>query len=902
LRTPEALAVPRLAERLVRWSVAPSPYAESLIGDLEEAFGGIAVRSTREARRFYWRRAVSLVWHYLPSHFRRSFHNAPSARAGDSVMTTLLNDLRFALRTLRRSPSFTIAAILALGLGTGSAAGVFSLLQGVVLRPLPYPQPDRLVMLWDVNATKNLAHEPISPVTFLDYRGLTNVFEDAAAWWRPQINLTGDDQEPIRVNAIEASENLFAVLGVRPMIGADFPIHPKLYGAENQAMIGHRLWQSRFNSDRQIVGKVVHLNGFNYTIAGVMPPGFSYPGDTDLWEQFRWDMAQHTRHAHFMESVARLKPGVTIEQAQRELNALTARLGSEFPRSNKDWGVRVVSLDREVAGVFRPGLFTLLGASALLLLIACINVANLLLARAVARRREVAVRSAMGASRTRLLRLFLTESFVLATVGAVIGLGIAVASVKGLLAWTPIRIPRAETVGVDFAVLLFATAIAVTTAVAFGLVPAMLMSSAELQDSLKDGTKGTGRRGRRLRSGLVVAEVALAVVLLSGAGLLIRSVTNLLDVDSGFDPTSTIAVDLQLPDAPYGQPAEAVFRDWQRVDVFYSSLTAVLRANPQVLSVGAANFLPLEVGWRIAYQIKSAQVAPADAPMAQYHIADEGYFSTLRVKLLRGRTFMPQDNATSVPVVVINETMAKQRFGSANPVGQYVMSTISAIGPLSRRIVQGDEYEIIGVINDIKNTSLRTAAEPAIYFAERQFPSRKMYLVVRGRGEPAQLASLVQQEVRRLDASQPIGSVRSMDRVLSESVDPPRLVMLLMTVFAALALTLAAVGIYGILTFMVSHRRREIGIRLAVGAEPSAMLRMIIREGVGLALAGCAIGVVAAFAAGRTLSGFLFSVPVWDPTTLGGVLVVVVLVAIAACVVPGRRAAAEDPVSALRAE
>ena len=902
MRTPEPCAVPRLAERLVQWSISQSPYAEALIGDLEEAFGDLAARSPRAARWFYWRRALSLTWHYLPYHFRRSFHNAPGARVGDSVMTTLLNDLRFALRTLRRSPSFTLAAILALGLGTGSAAGVFSLLQGVVLRPLPYAHPDRLVILWDVNATKNLSHEPLSPVTFLDYRGLTNVFEDAAAWWRPQINLTGDDREPIRVNAIEASENLFAVLGVRPMIGSDFSIHPKLYGPENQAMISHRLWQSRFNSDRQIVGKVVHLNGFNYTIAGVMPPGFSYPGDTDLWEQFRWDMAQHVRNAHFMESVGRLKPGVTIERAQRELDALTARLASEFPRTNKDWGVHVVSLDREVAGVFRPGLFTLLGASALLLLIACINVANLLLARAVARRREVAVRSAMGASRPRLLRLFLTESFVLATVGAVLGLGIAVASVKGLLAWTPIRIPRADTIGVDFTVLLFATCIAVATAVAFGLVPAVLMSRAELQDSLKDGTKGTGRRGRQLRSGLVVVEVALAVILLSGAGLLIRSVTKLLDVDAGLDPTSTIAVDLQLPDAPYGQSSDSIVKDWQRVEQFYSSLTATLRANPQIVGIGAANFLPLEVGWRISYQIKSAPVAAADAPTAQYHIADEGYFSTLRVRLLRGRTFTAQDNATSVPVVMVNETMAKQRFGSANPIGQRVLSPVRGIGPLSRRLVQSDEYEIIGVVNDIKNTSLRTAAEPAIYFTERQFPSRKMYLVVRGRGEPAHLATLVQQEVRRLDPSLPIGAVKPMDRVLSESVDPPRLVMLLMAVFAAVALTLAAVGIYGILTFMVSHRRREIGIRLAVGAEPAAMLRMIVREGVGLALAGCTIGIVGAFVAGRTLSGFLYSVPVWDPATLGGVLVVVLLVATAACVLPGRRAAAEDPVSALRAE
>jgi putative ABC transport system permease protein len=884
---------PRLAERLVHWSVARSQYADALIGDLEEEFTRLSNVAPDRARQWYWKRSLSLAWGYLPTRFRAP-RPVEAPRSGDSFMSTFANDLRFALRTLRRSPSFTIAAVLALGLGTGATAGVFSLLRGVVLRPLPYAQPEQLVMLWDANAAKGLEREQISAVTFHDYRGLTNVFQDVAAWWRPQINLTDDAGEPVRVSAIEVTENIFSVLGVRPVIGHDFPIHPKLYGEENFAMISHRLWQSRFSGDRQIVGKVVRLNGFNYTVSGVMPEGFAFPGDTEIWSQLQWDLNQHSRAAHFMESVARVKPGVTPEQVQRELNGLTTRLAAEFPRSNKDWTAFAVPLDREVAGVFRPGLFALLGASALLLLIACINVANLLLARAVARRQEVALRSAIGASRSRLLRLFLTESVVLAVMGAVLGLGIAVASVRGLLAWTPIRIPRADTVGVDFTVLLFATIVAVTTAVAFGLVPALLTSRAELQDALKDGTKSTGSRGRKLRSGLVVAEVALAVMLLCGAGLLIRSVGKLLSVDAGLDPTSSIAIDVQLPGAAYAE--------WPRVDQFYTTLGAALAANPEIAGVGMTNFLPLEPGWRVPYQIAQAPVAGDVAPQAQFHIADEGYFSTLRVKLVRGRFFTAQDNATSVPVVVINEALAKQRFGVENPIGKHLRTTVRGIGPLSRRLVAGDQHEIVGVVKDIKNTSLRNAAEAAVYFAERQFPSRQMHVVVRGRGEPARLAALIRQEVRRIDPSLPVGQMRPMDRVLSESVDPPRLVMLLMSVFAALALTLAAVGIYGILTFMVSHRRREIGIRLAVGAEPAAMLRMIVREGVALALVGCVLGVIAAFVAGRSLTSFLFSVEPWDPATFGGVVAVVLVVAAAACVVPGRRAANEDPVSALRAD
>ncbi|HEY4218252.1 MAG TPA: ABC transporter permease [Gemmatimonadaceae bacterium] len=892
MNTPDSHAPPPLAEWLVTSAVERSAYGDEIVGDLREEFVRGAATSAPLARRRYWRRALSIGWRFLPS--RLLSPRRTSTPSGDAAMSTFTNDLRFAVRTLRRAPSFTIAAILALGLGTGSTAGVYSLLRGVVLRPLPYSQPDRLVTLWETNQGKSLTHEPISPVNFTDYRGLTGVFSDAAAWWRPQINLTDDSGEPVRVNAIETTDNIFSVLGVRPLIGSDFVRHPQLYGTEHQAIISHRLWESRFSGARDVVGKVVHLNGYNYTVVGVMPPDFSFPGQTDLWEQMTWDVAQHSRFAHFMESVARVKPGVTTDQAQRELTALATRLGTENKASNGGWGVRVITLDHEVAGAFRPALYALFGASMLLLLIACINVANLLLARAVARRREVAVRAAIGASRPRLIRLFLTESLVLAAVGSAIGLVIAVASVNGLLAWSPVQIPRAGSIGVDVSVLIFATVVAAFTAIGFGLVPAVFMSRAELQDALKDGAKGAGTRGRKLRSGLVVAEVALAVMLLSGAGLLIRSVEKLLDVNAGVDPTSSIAVDLQLPDAAYS--------DWNRVDQFYTSLAQSLRASPEIASVGAANFLPLEVGWRIAYQATDHPVADIDQPQAQFHIADEGYFSTLRVPLISGRSFIAQDDAHSVPVVVVNEALARQMWPGQTAVGKHISSTVTLIGPLSRRLVPGTDYEVIGVAHDIKNSSLRSAAEPAVYFTERQFPSRKMFLIARGPGDPARLAALVRDEVRRLDPTLALGDVKPMDRVLSESVDPPRFVMLLMIVFAALALTLAAVGIYGILTFAVSHRRREIGIRLALGAQPAAMLRMIVREGVGLALVGCAIGGVGAFIVGRSLSGFLFDVPAWDPVTLGGVLAVVIVVATAACLMPGRRAAAADPASALRAE
>ena len=439
-------------------------------------------------------------------------------------MDTLISDVRFAVRSLLRSPSFTITAVLALGLGIGSTAGVFSLLEAVVLRPLPFfREPSRLVAIWDTNREKGLAHEPISPVTFHDYRGLTTVFDDAAAWWRPQLNLADQTGDPIRVSAVEASENLFKVLGVQPALGRAFTIHPDLFGPEQEAVISHRLWQTRFGGDASVIGRVIRLNGFSYTVVGIMPPGFGFPGETDLWQQLQWNLHNHSRGAHFMESVARLKPGVTVERANRELAALSVELGREFRATNAGWTPKAIELDRETAGVFRPGLFALFGASALLLLIACINVANLLLARASSRRREVALRSAIGASRRDLVRLFLTESVVLAVAGAMVGLVVAVLSVKALVIGSPVRIPRADDIGIDAPVLVFATVVAAITALTFGLFPALVMSRAELQDALKDGTRGSGAQGRAMRSALVVVEVALAVMLLAGAGLLVAA-------------------------------------------------------------------------------------------------------------------------------------------------------------------------------------------------------------------------------------------------------------------------------------------------------------------------------------------------------------------------------------------
>jgi putative ABC transport system permease protein len=810
-------------------------------------------------------------------------------------MDTLLSDVRFAVRSLVRSPSFAITAVLALGLGIGSTAGVFSLLEGVVLRPLPYRDPSRLVTIWDTNREKGLKHEAISPVTFHDYRALTSVFADAAAWWRPQLNLADETGDPIRVSAVETTENLFNVLGVQPAMGRGFTVHSDLFGPEHEAIISHRLWQTRFGGDPGIVGRAIRLNGFTYTVVGVMPAGFGFPGETDLWQQLQWNLHNHSRGAHFMESVARLAPGVTTGHANRELSALGTRLGNEFRGTNAGWVPTAIELDRETAGVFRPGLFALFGASALLLALACLNVANLLLARASGRRREVALRSAIGASRGRLVRLFLTESVVLAVAGAVVGLVVAVLSVKALVAASPVRIPRADAVDIDALVLGFATVVAALTALAFGLVPALIMSRSGLQDALKDGGKGSSAQGRTLRSGLVVVEVALAVVLLSGAGLLVRSVTRMLAVNTGVDPAFTITADMQLPDAAY--------REWPKVDQFYASLVRALSQRPGIVAAGTTTFLPLQPGWRLAYlPVGAGPFPPGEEPMAQFHSADAGYFAAIRAPIVRGRSFDAHDDVSSMPVVIVNETLARRLWPNEDPIGKRLRTTIRNIGPLANRTVPGDEHQVVGVVRDIRNTSLRDDTEPALYFATGQFPARKVQLVVRGRGDVAQLTAIVREEVRRLDPTLPLGDVQPMSRVLAAVVDPPRFVMMLMSAFAILALTLAAVGIYGMLSYAVSYRRREFGIRLALGARPSGVMALIVREGLTLAVAGCAIGIAGMFVAGRSLSGFLFEVKPWDTTTLAVVLAVVITVATLACLVPGRRASAEDPAGALRAD
>jgi len=812
-------------------------------------------------------------------------------------MDTLIQDVRFGLRLLHRSPGFTLAATLALALGIGATTAVFSLLDRVVLRPLPYPNADRLVMVWETDDSQGLSHERISPVNFMDYRTLSHVFEDAAAWWYPQLNLTETGRDPMRVNAVETSANFLSVVGVQPVLGAGFPASP-LWTQEAVVVISDRLWRERFDADRAIVGRLVTLNGQALTVLGVMPAGFHYPADTDVWQRLTWPMERHSRSAHFMESLFRLKPGVTIDAANAELRALTMRLDRENPATNGGWRARAVPLAHEVEGYFRPALFALFGAAACLLVITCTNVASLLLARATVREREVAVRAAIGAGRGRLVRQFLTESVLLAAGGTALGIAAAAAGVRLMIALSPMQLPRVDAASalVDGRALLFAAGVAALTAIAFGLVPALFMARGDMQRPLRDaGRSGAGAGGRTARGILVVAEVALAVMLLVGAALLGRAFQHLVAQDPGFQPSRTITVSLELPYS---------YRDFRKIADFYAQLLTSIRSQPAVTSAGATTFLPLDAAWRLGYAVSGRpRPAEADLPQAQHDVVDEEYFRTIGVPLLNGRFFDARDTADAPGVALVNEAFARREFSGVDPLTQSITTGIRYVGPMGTMLMpERTAFQIVGVVADVKNQSLTRDPEPTIYFTFRQFSFRELHLVVRGRADAAQLVAAVRTSVHALDPDLPLAAARSLQQILDDATDRPRALMLLMGAFAAIALVLAALGIYSVLSYGVSQRRQEISVRMALGAQRRDVVWLVVRQGLMLSAIGGAAGIAAAFALGRTLAGLLYGVSPVDVTAYSVAAVVVFASSLAACWLPARRAAVLDPSDGLRAQ
>ena len=824
--------------------------------------------------------------------------------------------IRAALRQFRTHPGFATLTVLILGLGTGAATTVFTIVDSVVLRPLPYASPDRLVTLWDTNPEKGLAHDPLSPVNFMDDRGLP-VFADAAAWWRPSINLIDPGLDPIRVNAIEVSGNLFEILGVRPLVGSGFPPNGPLF-VPNQPtiVVSERLWRTRYASDPVIVGRQLNLNGSAHTVLGVMPPKFHYPDDVDVWQLLQWDLTQHSRDAHFMEAVARLAPDTTRDQAQSAVDALALRLQREFAATNRGWGTRLIPLLDEQLGYYRPALMVLFGAVGLLLVIGCLNVACLLLTRALSRDREIAVRVAMGASGHHLFTQLLTESLTLSAAGAGLGTAATAIFLPVILRLTPVAIPRLEEASIDLRTLGLGLAVVTVTTIFFGLVPALVLLRRGIAIDLKTGERGSSRGARTIYSVLVAGEVALACTLLVSSALLVRTVSRMMSTPTGVDADPVLTTTVHL--SPHA------YRTWHAVSDAQAAIIDQVRQQPGVQAAGGSNFLPLEVGWRLPFGIvgEPLPARPEDMALAQFHSVSDGYLESMKVPILEGRAFSNFDTPEGVPVVLVNETFAKRFLTGRSAVGQFVSTTTTFIGPLGANLFRlppapptgtsnpapgppallpPRNFEIVGVVRDIRNAPLGQVVEPAVYHSMRQFPFRELFLTVRASNQAASL-SAVRNALKTVAPSVPLGRAEMWGERFGRRTAEPRLLMTILLFFGGLAGVLAALGVYGLVSWSLALRTRELAIRLTLGASPARVGWLIVRQGAVLMVAGLVIGLVLVQGARQVLASVLYDV---SPTDLGSTATagaLLLIAAVTACVPPAIRAMGVDPVKGLRAD
>jgi putative ABC transport system permease protein len=804
-------------------------------------------------------------------------------------MQTLWQDLRYGARMLFKQPGFTLIAMLTLALGIGANTAIFSVVNAVLLRTLPFAEAERLVRVYVTSPARNIRTNPASWLNFEDWRARNSVFEAMAAYSSASATFTGGDV-PEMIEGTGASGDLFAVLRAQPLLGRTLSVADERQGQRN-VVISYALWQRSFGGDAKIVGRQVTLDATGYTVIGVMPRGFRFPleqSKTDFWIPL--DPQSETnqeRGANYLSVTARLKPGVTIEQAQAEMITIASQLEQEYRDRNAGRGIYLAPLHDAMVGEVRRALFVLLAAVGCVLLIACANVANLQLARAAARGKELALRAALGARRATLVRQLLTESLLIALAGGVAGLLLAAWGVDLLAAALPEDIPRASAIGLDARVLGFTTALTLLTGVAFGLAPALQSSKAELTDALKEGGCGASARRNRTRSLLIVTEVALSLVLLVGAGLLLKSFRHLLDVNPGFNPQGVLTATVALPPATYGTEA--------RQAAFFQQVLNRVAALPGVAAASVVDPLPLGGSMAMnSFSVEGrAPLQPGERPATNSRIISAAYLKALGIPLLRGRALAESDQAAAPQVMLINESFARRYFPNEDPLGQRIRLSIAS----------NFVAEVVGIVGDVKHRSLEREAGPEAYVSYLQVPQPTMSLVVRAAaGDPLQLAASLRQAVQQIDKDQPLADVKPMTAWLNESVARRRFNLLLLAVFAAVALLLAAIGIYGVVNYSVAQRTRELGIRVALGAQRTDVLKLIVGQGLRLTLAGIACGAAGALAVTRLMADLLFGVAPTDPLTFATVALMLPLVALLACWLPARRATKVDPMIALRCD
>ena len=812
---------------------------------------------------------------------------------------TLGRDLRYALRMLRKTPGFTVVIVLTLALAIGANSAIFSVIDGVLLRPLPYPGANRIVRVFFHSA--DYPRFPLNPFDFRDFRARNRSFESLAGYAHADLQLSGAGQ-PERFTGFAVTAGFFHTLGLHPALGRDFNNNDEIPGNQQQVILSDRLWRNHFAADPNILGRKITLDSRPFTVAGVMPPGTEHPGNAyngvahgetvDLWWPFAFRGDPNQRGSHFLDVIGRLKESVSSNEAQAEMNTLIAQLAREHPGALEGWQALVIPLYQEIVGPSQRLLLVLLGAVGLVLLIACANAANLLLARATARQREIAVRTALGASRSRLVRQMLTESLLVAFLGGAFAIAIAVAGVRTLVALLPAGFPRADTIHVNAAVFAFTLLVALATGVLFGLAPALQAARTDVQDTLRSGGRGAGgNRGHlRLRNVLVVGEVGLACLLLIGAGLMLRSFVNLLRADPGFRPEHLLTARVSLPYATY-KPIEAP-RFWDR-------LCASLDSAAGIRAAGVGTDLPW-TGYddNIGGLNLEGKKPPAGQDFhARYHVASPGYFRAAGIPLVRGRFFTAGDDMKAPLALIINQSMARHYWPGEDALGKRVA--------IEDHPKAQDWMTVVGIVGDVKDKPESPAAELALWWPIAQSPvgvNNNMAVVMRGSSDPALLASALRQAVRQLDPALAVASILPMDDIADANVSTPRFALFLVALFAGLALTLAAIGIYGVISYAVSQRMQEFGLRMALGAQAGDVRRLVLRQGVKLALVGVALGLVGALALGRVLWSLLYEVSAADPVTFAAVPAIAIAVAVLACYLPARRATAADPAHALRSE